>query len=368
MSDSNFSLSPVTTVQSLPTHKNIDINFMLAVATNFFNTRFNNGKNVYTCNLYLKGKIFGREDKTETVLKIENFIGSLIDTPKQVLSHTTDCCVFLLFDELLVRFYAHDNFNCLNVNITGEKDEVEKFSAIILEYFEQFEFLEAKKVPIVHWCFFDVDGRMTALKRELIVENVPFTEMYPFLQGESLEDYYERFDKSNASILLLQGPPGTGKTSFIRGLLAHFNKQALLSYEEAILKSDTFLSTFVKNEGVDYLIFEDADAFLTSRESGNRTIHKFLNAGDGLISASNKKIIFTTNLQSLTDIDPALIRPGRCFDILQFRPLTKDEAITVAQKRGVDVELPEQNFTVAEIFNTQKYTKKKETRSIGFAM
>jgi hypothetical protein len=53
---------------------------------------------------------------------------------------------------------------------------------------------------------------------------------------------------------------------------------------------------------------------------------------------------------------------------LQFRPLTKDEAITVAQKRGVDVELPEQNFTVAEIFNTQKYTKKKETRSIGFAM
>jgi hypothetical protein len=135
MSDSNFRLSLVH--NAIPGNTSIDINFMRQVAANFFNTRFNNGKNVYTCSLYLKGKTYRTEDKTETALRIENFIGSLIDKPKQVLSYTTDCQIFLLFDELLVRFYSNDNFNCLNLFITGEKDEVEKFSAIILEHLKQ---------------------------------------------------------------------------------------------------------------------------------------------------------------------------------------------------------------------------------------
>jgi SpoVK/Ycf46/Vps4 family AAA+-type ATPase len=247
----------------------------------------------------------------------------------------------------------------------GSKEEIEKFIPILYEYFEKYQ---DETKSFVDWCIIDDAGKMVKIKKELEVNNTPFTEMYPFLKGESLEEYYERFNSSSASILLLQGPPGTGKTTFIRGLLQHLKKNALLSYDEAILKSDNFLSSFIEDSSVNYLIFEDADAYLTSRESGNRTIHKFLNAGDGLISSSDKKIIFTTNLASLSDVDQALIRPGRCFDVLQFRQLTKDEAIAVAGRQGVEVELPEQNFTIAEIFNSQKYTKKKESRAIGFAM
>ena len=40
---------------------------------------------------------------------------------------------------------------------------------------------------------------------------LPIDAMYPFLNGEKLTDYYDRFMKSTASILLLIGPPGTGK-------------------------------------------------------------------------------------------------------------------------------------------------------------
>jgi len=126
------------------------------------------------------------------------------------------------------------------------------------------------------------------------------------------------------------------------------------------------LNIFIKDNNINFLVFEDADAYLTSRESGNKVIHKFLNAGDGLISKSNKKIIFTTNLQSITDIDSALTRPGRCHDILQFRSLTTDESIKVASICKIEIKLPEKEYTIAEIFNTQTNTEKKVIRNIGF--
>ena len=40
---------------------------------------------------------------------------------------------------------------------------------------------------------------------------LPVDGMYPFLGDEKLTDYYDRYLKSSASILLLIGPPGTGK-------------------------------------------------------------------------------------------------------------------------------------------------------------
>ena len=366
MTVANFNLLPSATGFEKPICS-VENGFLEELELNFLKARFNANENIYSTRFFLEGKVSSDRDRKNTNQKVENFINGFTDSSKQVFfsEKLGETLATVLFKNLFVCFTPSYASNCLIVKITGEREEVEKFNKVL---FENFDLFESKKVPFIHWCYFDDTGKMTKIKRELEVTNVPFTEMYPFLQSESLEDYYERFNSSSASILLLQGPPGTGKTTFIRGLLQHFKTQALLSYEEAILKSDTFLSSFIQDSNVNYLIFEDADAFLTSRESGNRTIHKFLNAGDGLISALNKKIIFTTNLQNLTDIDQALIRPGRCFDILQFQPLTKEEAIVVAQKQGIEIELPEQNFTIAEIFNTQKYTKKKEIRSVGFAV
>ena len=95
-------------------------------------------------------------------------------------------------------------------------------------------------------------------------------------------------------------------------------------------------------------------------------MHRFLNMGDGLISRPNKKIIFTTNLENLSDIDPALTRPGRCYDIIEFEPLTVDQAKAVAEISGKELDLPDNKVTIAEIFNTQKYRKEKKKSTIGF--
>ena len=41
--------------------------------------------------------------------------------------------------------------------------------------------------------------------------------------------------------------------------------------------------------------------------------------------AQGRKILFTTNLPNVHDIDAALLRPGRCFATLQHRSLSREE-------------------------------------------
>jgi hypothetical protein len=198
-------------------------------------------------------------------------------------------------------------------------------------------------------------------------DRLPCAEMYPFLKGETLESYYDRYMASSANILLLIGPPGTGKTTFIRGLLAHTNSSAIVSYDAAILDKDGFFARFIESDD-NVMVLEDSDAFLKPRSDGNTMMHRFLNVGDGLVTTKGKKMIFSTNLPSIRDIDSALTRPGRCFDIVEFKPLSLFDAKKLAEKLGGAV--PEVGagkvveFSIAEIFNTQ--TNKPTERKVGF--
>ena len=48
--------------------------------------------------------------------------------------------------------------------------------------------------------------------------------------------------------------------------------------------------------------------------------------------SQGRKIIFSTNLPNVGDLDEALIRPGRCFGRLNVRALMPEEAARVAQR------------------------------------
>lgn len=188
---------------------------------------------------------------------------------------------------------------------------------------------------------------------------------YPWL-GKSIEDYIDDYLNADASVLILIGPPGTGKTTFIKNLVHRSGGNAKVAYDEKVMMDDSLFASFIDEESR-FLIMEDADAFLQSRTDGNTMMHKFLNVSDGLISAADKKLVFSTNLPKVTDIDSALMRPGRCFDILEFRHLTIDEATAVIEETGKgEIPVNKSKITLAEIFSQQPSSNARRKNSIGF--
>jgi len=270
-----------------------------------------------------------------------------------LIGQTNSSCGFIVEKDTdnLIKFDV--NSNTTDVRAFGDQDFANDIVALVED---NFDIVTAH----IEWVY-SPDGNSVNIP--LNRDRLPVQEMYPFLNGEPLGDYYDRYMASSANILLLIGPPGTGKTTFIRGLLAHTNSSAIVSYDSAILEKDGFFARFIESDD-NIMVLEDSDAFLMSRKEGNTMMHRFLNVGDGLVTTKGKKMIFSTNLPSIRDIDSALIRPGRCFDIVEFKPLTHDQAKVLADKLGASIPERTGDYSVAEVFNAQ-ITKPKE-RKVGF--
>ncbi len=126
----------------------------------------------------------------------------------------------------------------------------------------------------------------------------------------------------------------------------------MVSYNPQLLATDGLLSTFLTSEA-DVFVLEDADARLTARTQGNTLMHRLLSVSDGLVTLAGKKLIFSTNLNSPAEIDAALLRPGRCFDVPAFRRLTFSEACALTQAAGVSPPADAQrSYSAAEVFHT----------------
>ena len=249
------------------------------------------------------------------------------------------------------------NSNSTEVRAFGDKDFADDMIEIVESNFDVV-------TSYIEWVY-GSDGN--SVNVPLNRSRLPVKEMYPFLGDESLEDYYDRYMDSNANILLLIGPPGTGKTTFIRGLLAHRNSSAIVTYDSNILDKDGFFARFIEDDA-EVMVLEDSDAFLKSRTDGNTMMHRFLNVGDGLVTTKGKKMVFSTNLPSIRDIDSALVRPGRCFDIVTFGELTKEEATALSIKLNVTLIGNKDKYSLAEVFNQQsEQTRNASTnRKVGF--
>jgi len=158
-------------------------------------------------------------------------------------------------------------------------------------------------------------------------------EYYPFL-NKTPEEYFDSYIKSKSGILFLIGPAGTGKSSFVRSLAIHSGKEVCTVYDEPTMRSVELMNYFYSS-GHDLLVLEDADAFLTRREEGNKDLASLLNFVDGVVNDPDKKVIISTNLSSLNKVDPALLRKGRCYDIIEFRELSIEESITARKASGL---------------------------------
>jgi len=248
------------------------------------------------------------------------------------------------------------NSNTVTVRAYGDADFGDAVVALVEAHFDIV-------TSHIEWVY-GTDG--SSVNVPLNRDRLPVDEMYPFLNDETLGEYYDRYMASSANILLLIGPPGTGKTSFIRGLLSHTNSSAIVSYDSGILEKDGFFARFIESDD-NVMVLEDSDAFLKSRSDGNTMMHRFLNVGDGLVTTKGKKMIFSTNLPSIRDVDSALVRPGRCFDIVTFSELSFGDAEKLAKRLNVTLPEIKDTYSIAEVFNEKTEGMTKATnRKVGF--
>jgi ATPase family protein associated with various cellular activities (AAA) len=154
-------------------------------------------------------------------------------------------------------------------------------------------------------------------------------EAYPSLG--SVKRLIDDYLAAPETVLVLQGPPGTGKTRLVRAVLAAISRRkrdsakVMYTADRRALENDEIFVEFITGAH-DAFVVEDADHILTPRADGNDNLHRFLCIADGVVRALGRKIIFTTNLPNIGDIDEALLRPGRCFAVLRTRNLERPEA------------------------------------------
>lgn len=212
---------------------------------------------------------------------------------------------------------------------------------------------------------------------------------YPFLNSKRL---FEQFCTGSENILILTGEPGLGKTKLSNLLFKHlFNAPENIPYDKMELipelEEQFFNVVDVKSNDIlildefwrmlqkdlpDFVILDDLDYMLTKRDSEiltsedskkNIFLNQLLSFTDG-VQKNNTKFIITTN-QTFEDVDKALLRKGRLFNILEFRKLSLNESLAVWLDSGLSVEEFHKTFSDDEILQSDlgsEIAKRKNTR------
>ena len=188
----------------------------------------------------------------------------------------------------------------------------------------------------IDWHFLTSKGELENASIEEMADDVLHDRAYPEIR-EGVRNFIQRYLDAAETVLVLQGPPGTGKTRLIRAILGAISRrkgeqaQALYTGDKKALESDEVFVKFITGSD-DAFVVEDADHLLKPRADGNEHLHRFLTIADGVVRSQGRKIVFSTNLPNVGDLDDALIRPGRCFARVHVRTLTPAEALALAEE------------------------------------
>lgn len=189
--------------------------------------------------------------------------------------------------------------------------------------------------------------------------------------SQTPEELYRDFEASDANVLIIYGKAGLGKSQLIRELckLKNVDDGEIYLADTADIFEHPGLVPFIhgRKDG-SWFITEDSTVMVEKRESGNSLMAGILNATEGLTSG-NVKFIISTNLEKLNDVDTALIRPGRTFRCIPFKPFTVEQGNAAREAIGLEpIQFVGKEYvTLAEALNWEEYLDiANQTQRVGF--
>lgn len=175
----------------------------------------------------------------------------------------------------------------------------------------------------------------------------------------------------SSGLILLHGPAGTGKTNYIRWLSGQTKRRMVYVPPDMVtaLTKPDFINFLLRNKGLTFIV-EDAEATLSPRQGSELSIvSSILNMTDGLLGDVLETQFICTFNTELTNIDPALLRPGRLLVNHYFDKLDVDEANDYLSSVGIHERVSEAS-TLGEIMNigdnAPVTVNKKDGPTFGF--
>jgi hypothetical protein len=163
-------------------------------------------------------------------------------------------------------------------------------------------------------------------------------------------------------LVLWHGQSGTGKTYALRALLEAWNKwcrpELVIDPEAAFSDPDYLFALITRDAGNArpwrLLVVEDADKFLRAdvRLRNTPALDRLLNLTDGILGQGQRLLVLLTTNSQLTSLHPAIVRPGRCLAVTEFRRFSRAEARTWLGRNTASPDA----MTLAELFQARGET------------
>lgn len=221
--------------------------------------------------------------------------------------------------------------------------------------------VEPDEVPIAFWFHAPPPQNVRRIERQLFVpEWSDIRRNYPALQP-TLDPMmaWTQPPEGRGKLIIWHSDPGTGKTFAIRALAREWRKWCSMHYitdpDHFLDNADYMMAVIMQAEehsrslrvgqaaragdaegmhaagnGEHYLmlVLEDSGELLTAdaRERKGQALSRLLNLTEGFIGQGLNLLIMLTTNEALSTIHPAVARPGRCLQELEFPLFDTEQA------------------------------------------
>lgn len=249
-------------------------------------------------------------------------------------------------DDVVVWLRHNTSNNLLQASLSSKS-----YAALTLEHkklkdeYPQVEYKEDKIVPVKFWWNTRNRGP-TSWTRPLAIDK--WEEIGRNYVDASLDRFMHMDEpKDSGKLVLWHGQPGTGKTWAIRALGWEWRNWCKVEYitdpEAFFGEADYMMHVLMDDEGAGYigeqpegeqnkkwriLVIEDANELIevdAKRQTG-QALGRLLNVAEGLIGQGLQVLFLITTNEKLSELHPAVSRPGRCLAEMHFEKFTPVQA------------------------------------------